>query len=165
MKGKKISLTAILALIATAMVIPLPATAGAQTQNQSSKFQITESFTFPNDCTNELMDISDTTTVTCHDQQRADGTFIEKCEIRQDVTATGETSGIVWHGTATFKDETVATDGCNFSLSNRGKVHLISPGSSVNTVITFDDLVRMDNCVLTANQHLVSFDCRGAGKP
>jgi hypothetical protein len=38
-------------------------------------------------------------------------------------------------------------------------------GSSVNTVITFDDLVRMDNCVLTANQHLVSFDCRGAGKP
>jgi len=165
MKRKKISLTTILALIATAMVIPLPATAGAQTQNQSSKFQITESFTFPNDCTNELMDISDTTTVTCHDQQRADGTFSEKCEIRQDVTATGETTGIVWHGTATFKDETVATDACNFSFSNRGKVQLISPGSSVNTIITFDDLVRMDNCVLTANQHLVSFDCRGAGKP
>jgi len=165
MKRRKISLTTILALLATAMVIPLPGTAGAQTQNQSSKFQITESFTFPNDCTEELMDISDTTTVTCHDQQRADGTFSEKCEIRQDVTATGETTGIVWHGTATFKDETVATDGCNFSFSNRGKVHLISPGSSVNTVITFDDLVRMDNCVLTANQHLVSFDCRGAGKP
>jgi hypothetical protein len=165
MKRKKISLTTILALIATAMVIPLPATAGVQTQNQSSKFQITESFTFPNDCTNELMDISDTTTVTCHDQQRADGTFSEKCEIRQDVTATGETTGIVWHGTATFKDETVAIDGCNFSFSNRGKVHLISPGSSVNTFITFDDLVRMDNCVLTANQHFVSFDCRGAGKP
>jgi hypothetical protein len=165
MKGNKISLLTILALIAAAMVIPSPATAEAQTQNRSSKFQITESFTFPNDCTNELMDISDMTTVTCHDQQRADGTFSEKCEIRQDVTATGETSGIVWHGTATFKDETVATDSCNFSFSNRGKVHLISPGSSVNTVITFDDLVRMDNCVLTANQHLVSFDCRGADKP
>jgi len=35
----------------------------------------------------------------------------------------------------------------------------------VNTIITFDDFVRKDNCVLTANQHLVSFDCRGAGKP
>lgn len=152
--------------MALAMIVSPPARkAAAQTRNQSSKFQITEAFTFPNECTNELMDISDTTTVTCHDQQRADGTFSEKCEIRQDVTATGETTGIVWHGTATFKDETVAIDGCNFSFSNRGKVHLISPGSSINTFITFDDLVRMDNCVLTANQHLVSFDCRGAGKP
>ena len=140
---------------------PLPLTIRAQTQNQTSKFQVTESFTFPNECTNELMDVSDTTTVTCHDQQRADGTFNEKCEIRQDVTATGQTTAITWHGTATFKDEFVATDACNFSFSNRGKVHLISPGSSLNTVITFDDFVRKDNCVLTANQHLVSFDCRG----
>lgn len=156
----------VIGFMALAMIVSPPSRkAAAQTRNQSSKFQITEAFTFPNECTNELMDISDTTTVTCHDQQRVDGTFSEKCEIRQDVTATGETTGIVWHGTATFKDETVATDGCNFSFSNRGKVHLISPGSSVNTVITFDDLVRMDNCVLTANQHLVSFDCRGAGKP
>ena len=165
MKAKAISLTALLALVAAAIVMPWPATAGAQTQNQSSKFQITESFTFPNDCTNELMDVSDTTTVTCHDHQRADGTFSEKCEIRQDVNAVGETTGITWHGTATFKDEFLASDPCNFSFSNRGKVHLISPGSSVNTVITFDDFVRKDDCVLTANQHLVSFDCRGAGKP
>ena len=144
---------------------PAPRKTAAQTRNQSSKFQITESFTFPNECTNELMDISDTTTVTCHDQQRADGTFSEKCEIRQEVTATGQTTGINWHGTATFKDELITTDGCNFSFSNRGKVRLISPGSAVNTIITFDDLVRMDNCVLTANQHLVDFDCRGTGKP
>jgi hypothetical protein len=144
-----------------AIVSPNPRNAAAQTRNQSSKFQITESFTFPNECTAEMMDVSDTTTVTCHDQQRADGTFAEKCEIRQDVTATGQTTGIVWHGTATFKDEFLASDPCNSSFSNRGKVNLISAGNSVNAVITFDDLVRMDNCVLTANQHLVSFDCRG----
>jgi len=108
------------------------------------------------------MDISDTTTVTCHDQQRADGTFIEKCEIRQDVSALGRTTGINWHGTATFKDEFVA-DPCNFSFSNRGKVHLISPGSDVNAVISFDEFVRQENCILTADQHVVSFDCR-AGK-
>lgn len=148
-----------------AVFSPAPRKTAAQTRNQSSKFQITESFTFPNECTNELMDISDTTTVTCHDQQRADGTISEKCEIRQDVTATGQTTGISWHGTGTFKDEFIATDGCNFSFSNRGKVRLISPGSAVNTIITFDDLVRMDSCVLTSNQHLVDFDCRGTGKP
>ena len=153
----------LLALAAT--ISPLPRKTAAQTRNQSSKFQITESFTFPNECTAELMDVSDTTTVTCHDQQRADGIFSEKCEIRQDVTATGEATGITWHGTATFKDDFVATDDCNFSFSNRGKVKLISPGSAVNTIITFDDLIRMDNCVLTANQHLVDFDCRGTGKP
>jgi hypothetical protein len=107
------------------------------------------------------MDISDTTTVTCHDQQRADGTFIEKCEIRQDVSATGKTTGISWHGTATFKDELIATDECTFSFSNRGTVRLISPGSDVNVFISFDELVRNENCILTADQHLVSFDCRG----
>jgi len=81
------------------------------------------------------------------------------------VTATGETSGITWNGTATFKDEFVATDPCNFSFSNSGKVPLISRGSSVNTFISFDDLVVMQNCNLTTDQHLVSFDCRGNGKP
>jgi hypothetical protein len=161
MKSKTISLTAILVLMAAALTIPSPNSAGAQTQNHSSKFQVTESFTFPNNCTSELMDVSDTTTVTCHDQQRADGTFSEKCEIRQDVNAVGETTGIVWQGTATFKDDFVATDACNFSFSNRGKVPLISQGSAVNTVITFDDFVRMENCVLTADQHIVTFDCRG----
>ena len=159
-----ISLAAIFLLAMTAIISPPTLTTKAQTRNQSSKFQVTETFIFPNECTNELMDISDTTTVTCHDQQRADGTFNEKCEIRQDVTAIGETTGITWHGAATFKDETVATDACNFSFSNRGKVHLISPGSNVNVVISFDELVRQDNCILTADQHLVSFDCRG-GKP
>ena len=159
-----ISLAAICLLAMTAIISPPTLTTKAQTRNQSSKFQVTETFIFPNECTNELMDISDTTTVTCHDQQRADGTFNEKCEIRQDVTAIGETTGITWHGAATFKDETVATDACNFSFSNRGKVHLISPGSNVNVVISFDELVRQDNCILTADQHLVSFDCRG-GKP
>ena len=159
-----ISLAAICLLVMTAIISPPTLTTKAQTRNQSSKFQVTETFIFPNECTNELMDISDTTTVTCHDQQRADGTFNEKCEIRQDVTAIGETTGITWHGAATFKDETVATDACNFSFSNRGKVHLISPGSNVNVVISFDELVRQDNCILTADQHLVSFDCRG-GKP
>ena len=159
-----ISLAAICLLVMTAIISTPTLTTKAQTRNQSSKFQVTETFIFPNECTNELMDISDTTTVTCHDQQRADGTFNEKCEIRQDVTAIGETTGITWHGAATFKDETVATDACNFSFSNRGKVHLISPGSNVNVVISFDELVRQDNCVLTTDQHLVSFDCRG-GKP
>ena len=140
-------------------------TAGAQTRNQSSKVQFTEAFTFPNDCTNELMHVTDTTTITCHDQQRAGGTFSEKCEIRQDVTAIGEATGITWQGTATFKDEFVTIDACNFSFSNRGTVHLISRGSAVNTIITFDDFVRMQDCVMTADQHVVSFDCRGAGKP
>ena len=139
--------------------------AAAQTRNQSNKVQFTEAFTFPNDCTNELMDVTDTTTITCHDQQRADGTFSEKCEIRQDVTAIGEATGITWQGTATFKDEFVTIDACNFSFSNRGTVHLISRGSAVNTIITFDDFVRMQDCIMTDDQHVVSFDCRGAGKP
>jgi hypothetical protein len=162
---KKLSIALTLIFVLAAAAAPLLMTSGAQTRNQSSKFQVTEFFVFPNECTNELMDVYDTTTVTCHDQQRADGRFSEKCEIRQDVTATGETSGITWNGTATFKDEFVATDPCNFSFSNSGKVPLISRGSSVNTFISFDDLVVMQNCNLTTDQHLVSFDCRGIGKP
>ena len=139
--------------------------AGAQTRNQSSKVQFTEAFAFPNECTNELMNVTDTTTITCHDQQTADGAFSEKCEIRQEVNATGQTTGISWHGAATFKDEVVTTDNCNFSFSNRGTVHLISRGSAVNTIITFDDFVRVQDCLMTDDQHVVSFDCRGAGKP
>jgi hypothetical protein len=108
--------------------------------------------------------VSDTTVVTCHDQLRADGTVNEKCEIRQDVTATGQATGIIWHGTATFTDEMITSDACNFSFTNRGQVHLISAGDTPNAVVTFDELVRMENCVLTADQHLVSFDCRGADK-
>lgn len=144
---------------------PLSTVSRAQTRNQSSKFQVTESFVFPNECTNELMDVSDTTTVTCHDQQRADGTFIEKCEIRQDVTATAQSTGITWQGTGHFKDEVVTTDPCNFSFSNVGTVRLISPGSSVNTFLYFNELVTIEDCIPTADDHLVSFDCRGNGTP
>src|SRR5260370_12890730 len=75
MKTRTISLAAIFALSAAAMVMPSPTTAGAQTQNQTSKFQITESFTFPNECTNEVMDAAATTTVTCHDHQQTNRTF------------------------------------------------------------------------------------------
>ena len=144
----------------------LPATAffgkaGAQTRNDSSKVVITEHFEFPNECTAELMDVTDTTTITCHDQLRADGKFNEKCEIRQDVTALGETTGIVWQGTATFKDQFTTVDACNFTFSNRGAIHLISRGSAVNTIITIDEFVRMQDCALTDNQHIADFDCRG----
>jgi len=135
--------------------------AGAQTRNQSSKVVVTESFEFPNECTNELMSVYDTTTVTCHDQLRADGKFNEKCEIRQDVTAIGQSTGIVWQGTATFKDQFVTVDPCNFTFSNHGTVHLISRGSAVNTIVTFDDFVRMQDCVVTDDQHVADFDCRG----
>lgn len=137
------------------------AKAGAQTRNQSYKIVATESFEFPNECTNELMNVSDTTYVSCHDQQRADGKFTEKCEIRQVVTAIGEATGIVWQGEATFKDEQVAVDDCNFSFSNIGTVHLISHGSDVNTMVTFKDFVRVQDCEMTDNQHIVDFDCRG----
>jgi hypothetical protein len=165
MKKMIISLAATFLLAMAVLVNPLPLAAEAQTRNQTSKFQITESFTFPNECTSELMDLTTISTITCHDQQRADGTFIEKCEIRQDVSATGETTGLSFHGSATFKDEFTATDNCNFSFSNRGRVRLITQGSDVNAMVTFDDVVRMENCVFTAGQHLVSFDCRGAGNP
>src|ERR1043166_1169264 len=154
-------------LILTALALAaLPATAffgkaGAQTRNDSSKVVVTEHFEFPNECTNELMDVTDTTTVTCHDQIRADGRFSEKCEIRQDVTAIGEATGIVWHGTATFKDDFVTLDPCNFTFSNRGTVHLISRGSAVNTIVTFDDFVRMQDCAITDDQHAAYFDWRG----
>jgi len=155
-------LLTIIATLVMSATSPFEATK-AQTRNQSSKVQFTEAFIFPNECTNELMNVTDTTTITCHDQQRTDGTFSEKCEIRQDVNATGQTTGITWHGAATFKDDLVTTDNCNFAFSNRGKVHLISGGSAVNTIITFDDFVRMQDCVMTADEHVVSFDCRGAG--
>ena len=137
----------------------------AQTGNQHSKVTVTEEFEFPNDCTGELMAVSDTTVVTCHDQLRADGTFQEKCEIRQDVTAVGETTGIIWHGNATFKDEFIATDDCNFSFTNLGKVKLISNGNAPNLILSFDDLVVMEDCELTIDDHFISFDCRGLGKP
>jgi hypothetical protein len=158
---------AIVFMVLVAMVVAAtPVTISrAQTRNQTSKFQVNESFVFPNECTSELMDVTDTTTVTCHDQQRADGTFIEKCEIRQDVTAVGQSTGIIWHGTATFKDQIVTTDPCNFRFTNVGTVRLISAGSSVNTFLNFDELVSIENCALTADEHNVSFECRGNGKP
>lgn len=163
---KIFTILSVMAVAATALTTnPASLKTNAQTGNQHSKVTITEEFEFPNDCTGELMDVSDTTVVTCHDQLRADGTFNEKCEIRQDVTAVGETTGITWHGTATFKDEFIATDDCNFSFTNRGTVRLISNGNAPNLILSFDDLVRMEDCVLTADDHFVSFDCRGLGKP
>jgi hypothetical protein len=137
----------------------------AQSDNARFKVTVTEQFVFPNDCTGELMDVSDTTVVICHDQLRADGTFNEKCTIVQDVTAVGETTGIVWHGNGAFQDETIATDECNFTATNVGKVKLISNGNAPNLILSFDDLVRVENCELSVENHLGSFDCRGGGKP
>jgi hypothetical protein len=155
-----LSLAATFAFVAT--VVPgLAPTTRAQTQNHSSKTEFTESFVFPNDCTGELMDVTDSTVVTCHDQLRADGTFREKCEIVQFVNAVGESSGITFSGTATFKDEVTATDPCNFSLTNVGGVRLISRGSDVNLILYFDDTIRMENCVMTVDSHEGSFECRG----
>ncbi|HXT63962.1 MAG TPA: hypothetical protein VN696_13070 [Pyrinomonadaceae bacterium] len=155
-------------LVVAAMALATNSTSvktNAQSGNSHSKVTITEEFIFPNDCTNELLDVSDTTVVTCHDQVRADGTFNEKCEVTQDITAVGETTGIVWHGNATFKDELIATDDCNFSFSNLGKVKLLSAGNTPNIILTFDDEIRMEDCALTADDHFFSSDCRGTGKP
>ena len=162
MRKMLISLTATLILVAAVTLGSLPVRTQAQTQNHTTKSEFTETFTFPNECTGELMDVSDTTYVTCHDQLRADGTFDEKCEIRQDVNAVGETTGITFHGTATFKDVFTATDACNFTFTNRGRVPLISQGSNVNLILTFDDITRMENCVLTTDSHVSSADCRGS---
>jgi hypothetical protein len=162
MRKMFISLIATFILAAALTLGSLPTRTQAQTQNHTSKAELTETFTFPNDCTGEFMDVSDTTYVTCHDQLRADGAFDEKCEIRQDVTAVGETTGITFHGTATFKDVFTATNACNFTFTNHGRVPLISPGSNVNLILSFDDIVRMENCVMTTDSHVVSADCRGS---
>jgi hypothetical protein len=162
MRRVAISLTATLLFMMAVVVSSLPIKTEAQTENQTTKSVFTESFTFPNECTGELMDVTDRTVVTCHDQLRADSTFNEKCEIRQDVAAVGETTGITFHGSGTFKDEFTATDGCNFSFTNRGRVHLISNGSDANLILTFDETTVKENCVLTTDTHLVSADCRGS---
>ncbi len=162
MRKTVISLTATFILVAAATLGSLPTRTHAQTRNHTTKTEITETFAFPNECTGELMDVTDTTVVTCHDQLRADGTFGEKCQIRQDVDAVGETTGITFHGSATFKDEFTASDACNFTFTNRGRVNLISPGSNVNLILDINDLVIMQNCDLTTDSHVVSADCRGS---
>jgi hypothetical protein len=156
-----ISLATTVLLAAAAIMCAPPNTTAAQTQNQTTRAVFTESFIFPNQCTGELMDVTDHTVVTCHDQTRADGTFNEKCEIRQDVSAVGETTGITFQGSGTFKDEFASADACNFTFTNRGRVHLISPGSDVNLILNFDETTVMENCVLTTDTHLVSADCHG----
>jgi hypothetical protein len=161
MRKMTISLAAMLTLFVMLSLGTRATQATSQTRNQSMKFEVTETFTFPNECTNELMDVTSKTVVTCHDQQRADGRLIEKCEIRQNLTAVGQSTGITFNGNATFKDELTATDICNFSFSNRGRLRLITAGSDVNLVLTFDDFVRVENCVMTANTHFVGADCRG----
>jgi hypothetical protein len=163
---KIFTILSIIALAGMALATnPASPRANAQTGNDHSKVTITEQFEFPSDCTQEILDVSDTTVVTCHDQLRADGTFNEKCEIVQDITAVGETTGIIWHGNATFKDEFIASDDCNFSFTNVGKVKLISDGNAPNLILSFDDLVRVEDCELTVENHFGSFDCRGTGKP
>lgn len=162
MRKMVISLTATFIFVIAVTLGSLPPRIHAQTQNQTIKAEFTEAFIFPNDCTGELMDVTDTTVVTCHDQLRADGTFSEKCQIRQDVSAVGQTTGITFHGSGTFKDEFTATDPCNFSFTNVGGVRLISPGSDVNLILSFDDIVVMENCVLTTVSFLDSADCRGS---
>jgi len=156
------SLMATLVLLVAATVSPLTTQAGAQTQNSTTRIETTEAFVFPNDCTGELMDVTDTTVVTCHDQLRADGSFGEKCQIRQNVTAVGQSTGIIFRGSGTFKDEFKTTDPCNFSFSNVGRVLLISRDSNVNLILSFDENVRMENCVMTADDHVISADCRGS---
>ena len=162
MRKMVISLTATFIFVIALTLVPVPTRTQAQTQNHSFKTEVTEAFIFPNDCTGELMDVTDTTVVTCHDQLRADGTSGEKCQIRQDVDAVGETTGITYHGSGTFKDELIATDACNFSFTNRGRVNLISPGSNVNLILNFDDVTRVESCVPTTDSHLVSANCRGS---
>ena len=93
MKKTAVALTLTLIYALAASFGSTPTAARAQTQNQTTKTVLTEAFTFPDECTGELLDVTDTTVVVCHDQQRADGTFNEKCQIVQDVTAVGETSG------------------------------------------------------------------------
>lgn len=162
MRHRAIKLTAAFICAMAMSVVSVPTGIRAQTQNQTTRIEFTEAFIFPNDCTGEIMDVSDTTVVTCHDQLRADGSFGEKCQIRQDVTAVGQTTGITFHGSGTFKDEFRTTDACNFSFTNVGRVNLISPGSDVNLVLNFDELVTMENCAMTADSHVVSADCRGS---
>jgi hypothetical protein len=164
MKKTAVALTLTLIYALAASFGSTPTAARAQTQNQTTKTVLTEAFTFPDECTGELLDVTDTTVVVCHDQQRADGTFNEKCQIVQDVTAVGETSGTTYHGTATFKDEFAATDNCNFTFTNDGTVRLISPGPDTNLVLHFDDTTVMRDCRLTTDTHLSSADCRGSNK-
>lgn len=139
----------------------LPVVTRAQTQNGTSKTTVTSEFEFPSDCTGELLDVTTKTVVSCHQQQRADGTASEKCTIHEEVDAVGEISGTTYHGSSDFRSETAGTDNCNFTFTNRGGVRLISPGSDVNLILGFDDTVRMESCVLTADVHLFSADCRG----
>lgn len=161
MRKMTISLATVLTLVIAICFTAPSAPAEPQTRNQTIRFEVTETFTFPNECTDELMDVTTRSVVTCHDQQRADGTFIERCEIREDVNAVGQSTGITFHGNATFRDEFTTTDPCNFSFSNRGRVRLITAGPDANLVLTFNDLVRVENCVMTEDSHLVAADCRG----
>ena len=164
MKNRPVLLTITRIYVLAAVFSSAPAAARAQTQNQTSRTLVTEAFTFPDECTGELLDVTDTTVVVCHGQRRADGSYREKCQIVQDVTAVGRTTGVTYHGTGTFKDEFAAADACNFSFTNRGAVRLISPGSDANLILRFDDLAVMQGCELTADTHLFTADCRGSEK-
>jgi hypothetical protein len=148
--------------IGVAAILAFASQGMAQTRNATTKTTTSSEFQFPNDCTGELLDVTSRTVVTCHDQARADGTLLEKCAIHEEVSALAEGSGTEYQGSSDFKSEIVGTDPCNFGFINRGGVRLISPGSDVNLVLGFEDLVRMESCVLTTDVHLFSADCRGA---
>jgi len=98
--------------------------------------QFTEAlFFFPNECTNELMDLTGhQPLITCHDQQRADSTSSEKCgNPVRDVNATGsDHRRNHLAGQRHVQDDFVTAGQLQFLFSNRGKVHLISRGSAVN---------------------------------
>jgi hypothetical protein len=162
MRKMVISLTATFILVLAVTLGSLPTLTHAQTQNHTTKIVVTEAFTFPNECTGEMLDVTDTTVVTCHAQLRANGTYSEKCQIRQDIDAVEETTGVTFHGSGIFKDEFTTTDPDNFSFTNLGRVNLISPGSDLNLVLHFDEIVIVENSVLTTDSHVVSADCRGS---
>jgi hypothetical protein len=150
------------AAIGVFAMFSLTTVAFAQTRNASTKTTVATEFEFPNDCTGELLDVTTKTVVSCHDQLLADGTAIEKCTVHEEVAAVGETPGVVYHGSSDFRTEMTTIDNCNFSFTNRGGVRLISPGSDVNLILYFDDIVRMESCVMTADIHIVSSGCRGS---
>lgn len=161
MQKMVIILTAICMFAVAVSVSLLPLTTQAQTQNETIKSEVTDTFIFFNDCSNELMDVTVTSITTCHQQVKANGTFNEKCQTHEHVTAVGQTTGITFHGSSTFRGELTVADACNFGFTNTGGVRLISPGSDDNLILSFDDIVTVENCVMTTDIHLFSFDCRG----
>ena len=148
--------------VATILVVALlPLSTLAAVENSSSKITVSSAFVFPDPCTGEYLDVTVTDTVSCHDQVHADGLTLETCEIREQIDALGAASGWVFHGTGTFQQRATTADPCNFEMTNRGSVRLITAGAAHNIVLSFEDHVVMEGCALTLDDHLVDADCRG----